>query len=355
MQKLISSLPFFRDARLAKERQAFLNRMERQGIYFSHEDIPSLVGRAGVAVLDSSLLTEDIPSVQLVAAPLELTPVSHFRRQSAWMMLGACVALSCEGCVPLEHFAESISFSSARMARQFPLVSSRPWDDRGLSTGIHRDADGLRAYTQGSLSQVLARCTQILDGHERPLTPMDHRKIIDSAKKIAEEGLDVLAYATRRLSSSVEDAEQNMTFLGLLGVGDQARPDAARGVRSLASAGLRPVALSSHHLSPRVLRDCSLSSWGGKSISGSIADAMDDWSLRSASRQAYAFDGIAPQRQERILRALSAETEATLAVGFSSPADISVSLCGEKADVSITRGSLEALSRLVLECRVFVQ
>ncbi|MFC4533116.1 cation-translocating P-type ATPase [Sphaerisporangium dianthi] len=142
-----------------------------------------------------------------------------------------------------------------------------------MSTLDERDAD-MCVDTKGAPEAVLPRCTTILesDRTRAPITPArrhDVERLVDS---YARQGLRVLAVAARRLPgrggrSGVavpppaaptavgghdlperrEQAERELTLLGLVAMHDPPRPGVADAVRHCRTAGIRIIVVTGDH------------------------------------------------------------------------------------------------------------
>jgi magnesium-transporting ATPase (P-type) len=116
-----------------------------------------------------------------------------------------------------------------------PRVDDFPFDStRKLMTTVHRSPDGFHAYAKGAPAELLARCTHLdSDGHRRPLTEQERATVLAANDVLAAGGLRVLAVAARPVPSphpGQDDAESDLTLLGLVGMQDPLRPDVAEAV-----------------------------------------------------------------------------------------------------------------------------
>ena len=92
---------------------------------------------------------------------------------------------------------------------------------------LHRDGESRVIYVKGALEKVLARSARHADG--RPFDAESRERIEEQAHDMASEGLRVLAFASRRVPSSVDeiahaDVESDLVFIGLQGMIDPPEP-----------------------------------------------------------------------------------------------------------------------------------
>ncbi len=128
-------------------------------------------------------------------------------------------------------------------AARTPRVAEFPFDPgRKLMTTIHQVNGSYEAYMKGSPQAVLQRCTHACwQGREVRLEDGLRRQIADANDDMAGQALRVLAVARKTASSgrvSQQEAEQGLTFLGLVGMSDPPRPEVTAAVRACQRAGI---------------------------------------------------------------------------------------------------------------------
>jgi Ca2+-transporting ATPase len=132
------------------------------------------------------------------------------------------------------------------------LVHENPFDsNRKRMSQVYRDDDGaLTMLVKGAPEAVLSVSTQYqVDSIARPLTPQSSEVILDRISGMAAEALRVLAIAYRRVTDPKEDlqVEADLTFIGLIGMIDPPRQEAAEAVVRCQNAGIRPVMITGDH------------------------------------------------------------------------------------------------------------
>ncbi|WP_427174616.1 cation-translocating P-type ATPase [Arthrobacter sp. 92] len=121
---------------------------------------------------------------------------------------------------------------------------------RRMST-LDRAGFGVVLHAKGAPEEILPLCTRIAaDGTDRPLTEADRITISAVVDEWAGQGLRLLAVADRTVHDqspagiSREDAEKNLTFLGLVAMFDPPRPQVAEAVAQCHSAGIRLIVVT---------------------------------------------------------------------------------------------------------------
>nr|PZN46553.1 MAG: magnesium-transporting ATPase [Actinomycetota bacterium] len=184
-----------------------------------------------------------------------------------------------------------------------------------MSTVDERDG-GVWVDTKGAPEAVLPRCTSIMeaDGRAEPLTPARRRAIEQVIDRQAGQGLRVLAVAARRLPGGPpddrEDAERDLTLLGLVAMQDPPRPEVPEAVRRCHDAGIRLLMVTGDHPlpAPAVPPQVGLPHQPGV-VTGERLDAMSEDELDALLREhrQLIFARTSPEAKLRIADALRAE------------------------------------------------
>jgi P-type Ca2+ transporter type 2C len=82
--------------------------------------------------------------------------------------------------------------------------------------------------------------------------PVNTEEILEAAEQMAASGLRVLAFAERRLPAqpvdlSPDSVEQDLTIIGLVGMGDPIRNEAAEAVEICRQAGITTIMITGDH------------------------------------------------------------------------------------------------------------
>jgi sodium/potassium-transporting ATPase subunit alpha len=139
-------------------------------------------------------------------------------------------------------------------------LSEIPFDaDRKMMTTVHAIGKGTTAFSKGAMERLLPLCSHImLKGERRPLDDVGRDDVIHADHALMDMGLRVLAFASKdvhHLASSPlvgeggveghpEDIEQNMTFLGLMGLQDPPRPEVPAAIVKCREAGIRIIMIT---------------------------------------------------------------------------------------------------------------
>jgi P-type Mg2+ transporter len=165
--------------------------------------------------------------------------------------------------------------------------------------------EGARLLTKGAVEPLLAACTRLPGG--RPLDAAARAALADRFRAWSEEGLRVLAVATRTLPQQARytrDDERNLALEGFVLFTDPPKATAARALADLAALGVAVKMITGdHHLVARhVARAVGLD--GGSLLTGSQLDDLHDEALWATAERTAIFAEVDPNQKERLILAL---------------------------------------------------
>ena len=199
---------------------------------------------------------------------------------------------------------------SARRRAQFHF-------DAGLKlmSTVDEEDRALWVNAKGAPESLLPRCTAIAAGEgTRLLDEATRREVHAQTDRFADEGLRVLAVARRRLGGAVpqrrEEAENDLTLLGLVAMIDPPRPEVAAAVARCHRAGIRIVVITGDHPRTAVAIANRIGIAGGhaRAISEDQLESMSEAQLDAALAGGgeLVFARSTPEAKLRIADALRA-------------------------------------------------
>ncbi|HEX5593512.1 MAG TPA: cation-transporting P-type ATPase [Solirubrobacterales bacterium] len=185
-----------------------------------------------------------------------------------------------------------------------------------LMSTVDEADGGLWVDTKGAPESILPRCTAIAagEGSSRLLDPGTRERVHAATDRFADEGLRVLAVARRRLEGAVparrEEAERDLTLLGLVAMIDPPRPEVAAAVARCHRAGIRIIVVTGDH--PRtavaIANQIGIAGGDARAISEDQLESMSEAQLDAALEAGgeLVFARSTPEAKLRIADALRA-------------------------------------------------
>ena len=137
--------------------------------------------------------------------------------------------------------------------------------------------------------------------------PEERKNIEQVNEQFSNEGLQVLAFACRRVdSTAVSLANENgLNFLGLIAMMDPPREESKAAVAECIRAGIRPIMITGDHkiTAAAIAREIGILRDGTEAVEGAVIDKMSDEELRDFVPQVSVYARVSPERKIRIVRA----------------------------------------------------
>lgn len=209
--------------------------------------------------------------------------------------------------------ALALNLNKNEEERKYPRVSEVPFDsERKRMATVNQMTDGkLRVNVKGGLDEVLAVTTHILmHGKVRAITGEDITTIRNENNRMATSALRVLSVAYRdmdRLPDRVdaETIENNLVFVGMLGMIDPARPEVVEAVKKCKTAGIRPVMITGDHkvTAVAIAGEIGIYGEGDKAVAGNVLQEISDEELYRDIEKYSVYARVAPEHKVRIVKA----------------------------------------------------
>ncbi|HVN22666.1 MAG TPA: cation-translocating P-type ATPase [Syntrophorhabdales bacterium] len=212
--------------------------------------------------------------------------------------------------------------------RELPRVQEIPFDsDRKRMTTIH-EANGraeleaklcfpcppIVAFVKGAPDVVLDLCDHVFENNTQvPISDEKKKAVLEAVHDMAGQALRVMGVAYRPLDKvpddcSSETVERELTFVGLLGIIDPARPEVKEAVKIAKRAGLKSVMVTGDYKDTAVAiaREIGFSTPGGKIFTGAQLDKMSEAELAAEVDKLDVCCRVSPQHKTKIVDAFKA-------------------------------------------------
>ncbi|MBI2767694.1 MAG: cation-translocating P-type ATPase [Chloroflexi bacterium] len=211
---------------------------------------------------------------------------------------------------------------------RFQRVAEVPFtSERKIMSALEADAerDGqVVVVTKGAPDVLLDRCVaERVAGEVVKLTSPRREEILDTVERLADEALRPLAVAYRRLTqseavaaagsgmavASLEELEQALIYLGMVGIVDPPRQEAVAAIQDAHNAGIRVMMITGDHprTAIRIANELGLAPSGARALVGYELEAMSEAELQAAVGEVSVYARVSPQHKLRIVDALQAE------------------------------------------------
>ncbi len=160
-------------------------------------------------------------------------------------------------------------------------------------------------YIKGAIDYIIGSCKNVLiGGEEKPLTEAIIHKILLANEQVCEQGERVIAFAKKSANSDYN--ENNLTFVGFLGIIDPPRPEAAISIRQCKKAGLQTIMITGDHPSTAFAIAKSLGIVNSKKevMTGNEISKLTEKELAKIVCNYRVFARVTPEHKLMLVKAL---------------------------------------------------
>lgn len=233
----------------------------------------------------------------------------------------------------------------ASLEQSFPRIAEIPFDaERKRMTTLHCILDTLRfqpealafmdftalgfqdsshvAFTKGGVVSLLSVCDRVwVKGKSEPLSTTWYQKIIEDNDRLARDGMRVLGVAFRPLilqedNFEVTLLEQDLIFVGIVGMIDPIRPEVKEAVQTCQTAGIRAVLITGDHplTAQHIAQDLGIEP-SNCLLTGPELEQLSQEELEQRVECVSVYARVSPQHKLNIVKALQKQGEIVAMTG----------------------------------------
>lgn len=244
----------------------------------------------------------------------------------------------------LVNYANKLELPKYKLSAEMPRVGEVPFDSmRKMMTTVHKKEVGYIQYTKGACEILLARSTKYLDENNEviPLTDEIKEKIKKLNKEYADQALRVLGAAYREYDNvpqkiDSESLENDLIFIGFVGMIDPCRPEVFDAINNCRSAGIRVIMITGDHIdtATAIGKDLKIIKESNEAITGNSLDGLSDEELIKIVNTHSVFARVQPEHKTKIVKALQSQNQVVAMTGDGVNDAPSI----KEADIGVSMG-----------------
>ena len=226
---------------------------------------------------------------------------------------------------------------------RYPRITELPFDsDRKMMTTYHTGIEEgkLVSYTKGGPDIVISKCSsyESADGPV-PMTEEIRKRILKQNHDFACQAIRVLAFAYRvhdKGTAAEFSHEDNMIFIGLVGMIDPERKEAKDAIAVCKEAGIRTVMITGDYKDSAVAiaNNLNMMDEDSQALSGSELDKITDEELLKACENTNVYARVSPEHKVRIVTALKKNNHIASMTGDG----VNDAMALKSADIGVAMG-----------------
>ncbi len=245
----------------------------------------------------------------------------------------------------LVTLAEKAGIRQTDINEKYPRIEELPFDsDRKMMTTFHENfiPGKVVSFTKGAPDILINRSSSIyLNGEIVPFTEDLKQKVLDINSQFSREALRVLALAFRQYDSlpeeiTTEAIENNMIFVGLVGMIDPPREEAKEAIRKCKNAGIKTVMITGDYKDTAfaIAKQLGMAEHESQAMMGQELDSLSDEELQEVVKEKRVYARVSPEHKVKIVEALKKNGEIAAMTGDG----VNDALALKKADIGISMG-----------------
>lgn len=209
--------------------------------------------------------------------------------------------------VALIEMGKKFNVMKADVNEKHPRVNELPFDsERKMMSTQHVYGDVKVSFTKGAVDNIIPRCKKIYDnGKIRKLTKEDLEKLDEATHSMSLDALRVLALGYKE---DGEFSEEDLIFVGLVGMIDPPRPEAKEAVATFKSAGITTIMITGDHKDTAfaIARELGIAESIDQCINGEQLDKLTQEELNNMVLNLRVFARVSPEHKVMIVKAFKA-------------------------------------------------
>lgn len=225
---------------------------------------------------------------------------------------------------------------------QLPINNQIPHSLKSiLPLKLVLEESGGIVFTKGAVDSLLKVVSQVwVNEWAEPIDDRWQEKILQLSEGLAKDGMRVLGVAFQTLESipfgsEVKGVEQDLIFLGVVGMHDPARPEVKHAVQTCQTAGIRPVMITGDHplTAMHIARELGISD-GDSFLTGQDLEHLPVNELANIVESVSVYARVSPQQKLAIVRALQSRGQVVAMTGDG----VNDAPALKKADIGVAMG-----------------
>lgn len=211
-------------------------------------------------------------------------------------------------------FAEKNKYKVEEFIKEQEKIQEKPFDsDRKLMTVICKDKTKKQtAYVKGAPEELIEKCTYAyINGKKKKLTKEGKEKILKKCEELSNNALRSLAFAYKTEKLKLSEVEEDLIFLGIVGMIDPPRREVMASIKSCHEAGIRVIMITGDHKATAVAiaKKLGIYKEGDLAVNVEEFHEMTREELHKKLYRISVFSRVSPKDKLDIVNALQEQQE----------------------------------------------
>lgn len=217
----------------------------------------------------------------------------------------------------LLELASAYDFKKEQLEKKYPRIDERAFDSqRKRMTTVHKREGREIAYVKGAADEMIGLCSSVwLYGKEVPFHAKAKKEAARAVDEMALMALRVLAIAVKTKGNLTD--ENNMTFIGLVGMIDPPREEVKEAVASFKNAHVDTVMITGDHIDTAfaIAKELGIAETRQQCMMGTQIDTLTEAEFAKRVEDIRVYARVSPEHKVRIVDALKKKDKVVAMTG----------------------------------------
>ena len=223
------------------------------------------------------------------------------------------------------EYLSSKKINPIEIINENPRIIDAPFDSERKMMSVINNINGENLLlVKGSLDSLLENCTNyVFENKTIKLTPEIIQDIKQREIEMASKALRVIGFAYKKIkqipsdSLKVLEEENNLTYVGMIGMIDPPRETVKQSVKECIKAGIRPIMITGDSLitACAIAKEVGIINDDSEGISGNELDNYNDQELSNIIEKYSVYARVSPEHKERIVTAWQSKNKVVAMTG----------------------------------------
>ena len=213
--------------------------------------------------------------------------------------------------VAITNFAIKNNLRKSELYEKMPRINDIPFDStRKMMTTIHKIGKKYRIITKGAPDVLIKKCTKCYNNGSISSIYSKEESIKYQNNEMSEKALRVIAVAYKDadnlpININADAIENDLIFVGLIGMIDPPREGVKEAVRTCRKAGIKTVMITGDHLqtAKAIAKELGILRKGDLAVAGDELEKISDQELERNIMKYSVFARVTPEHKVRIVKA----------------------------------------------------
>ena len=214
--------------------------------------------------------------------------------------------------VAIVNSAINFGQNKEELYKKYPRIAEIPFDsERKMMTTIHKAGGKYRIITKGAPDVLLSNCTKYdVNNSVQTMNFSVKNRIEQENKYMADKALRVIAVSYADIDYlpskiTTETIENNLVFVGLIGMIDPPREGVKEAVSTCKNAGIKTVMITGDHIATAkaIAKELNILGKNDLAITGTELDKISDKDFEKNIMKYSVFARVSPEHKVKIVKA----------------------------------------------------